>query len=179
MHATSRVKRKSFHRKVNSRSFCWCPAPILVDQNCPSIWHLHTMLYKGAWNVWANNSVTLGHKDLRFGQIVYILVFYNISFSWHFPLDGFQFVFFFCAQFIAWRWKRRIMLIKLFLCFLTSIYFIIIPIKKKGVFLNSKQGQPQPPILPKARVLSNSHNCLWKVIPINNHSKTVKKKCSK
>ena len=36
--------------------------------------------YKGAWNGPANNSETVGHKDLRFGQIVYILVFYNIHF---------------------------------------------------------------------------------------------------
>ena len=50
-------------------------------------------LYKGAWNVSANNSETVGHKDLRLGQIVYILVFYNISFSWLLPLDGFQFIF--------------------------------------------------------------------------------------
>ena len=35
----------------------------------------------------------MGHKDLRLGQIVYILVFYNISFSWFLPLDGFQFIF--------------------------------------------------------------------------------------
>ena len=35
----------------------------------------------------------MGHKDLRLGQIVYILVFYNISFSWLLPLDGFQFNF--------------------------------------------------------------------------------------
>ena len=49
--------------------------------------------YKGAWNVWANISETMGHKDLRLGQIVYILVFYNISFSWLLPLDGFQFNF--------------------------------------------------------------------------------------
>ena len=34
----------------------------------------------------------MGHKDLRFGQIVYILVFYKISFSWLLPLDGFQFI---------------------------------------------------------------------------------------
>ena len=32
---------------------------------------------------------TVGHKDLRPGQIVYILVFYNISLSWLLPLDGF------------------------------------------------------------------------------------------
>ena len=35
----------------------------------------------------------MGHKDLRLGQIVCILVFYNISFSWFLPLDGFQFNF--------------------------------------------------------------------------------------
>ena len=35
----------------------------------------------------------MGHKDLRLGQIVYILVFYNISFSWLLPPDGFQFIF--------------------------------------------------------------------------------------
>ena len=37
----------------------------------------------------------MGCKDLRFGQIVCILVFYNISFSWLLPLDGFQFIIFF------------------------------------------------------------------------------------
>ena len=35
----------------------------------------------------------MGHKDLRLAQIVYILVFYDISFSWLLPLDGFQFCF--------------------------------------------------------------------------------------
>ena len=37
--------------------------------------------------VWAR------HKDLRLRQIVYILVYYNISFSWLLPLDDFQFIF--------------------------------------------------------------------------------------
>ena len=32
----------------------------------------------------------MGHKDLRLGQNVYILVVYNISLSWLLPLDGFQ-----------------------------------------------------------------------------------------
>ena len=36
---------------------------------------------------------TVGHKGLRVGKIVYILLFYNISFSWLLPLDGFQFIF--------------------------------------------------------------------------------------
>ena len=57
--------------------------------------------YKGVWNVSANNSETVGRKDLILGQIVYILVFYNISFSWLLPLDGFQFIFV-----VAWQWKR-------------------------------------------------------------------------
>ena len=36
----------------------------------------------------------MGHKDLTLrGQIVQKLVFYNISFSWLLPLDGFQFIF--------------------------------------------------------------------------------------
>ena len=35
----------------------------------------------------------MGHKDLRLEKIVYILVFYNISFSWLLSLDGFQYIF--------------------------------------------------------------------------------------
>ena len=46
----------------------------LVHQN--GIWRLHTKLYKDARNVSANNSETVDHKDLRLGQIVYILVFF-------------------------------------------------------------------------------------------------------
>ena len=87
------LKGGAFIEKVNSRCFCWFPAAILVDSFCPPIWRLHTKLYKGAWNVSATNSETVGHKDLRFGQIVYILVFYNISFSWLLSLDGFKCIF--------------------------------------------------------------------------------------
>ena len=93
-YSSSRVKKKAFIEKVNSRCFCWFPAAILVHQNGAPIWRLHTKLCKGAWNVSANNSETVGHKDLRLGQIFYILVFYNISFSWLLPLDAFQFIFF-------------------------------------------------------------------------------------
>ena len=63
---------------------------ILVHQNGTPIWRLRTMLCKDAWNVAANTSETLGHKDLGLGQIVFILVFYNISFSCLLLLDGFQ-----------------------------------------------------------------------------------------
>ena len=86
-YASSRVKRKSFYRKSEHQMF------LLIFGG--HIGRLHTKLYKGALNVSANNSETVGHKDLRLGQIVYILVFYNISFSRLLPLDGFQLFFFF------------------------------------------------------------------------------------
>ena len=88
-YASSRVKRKNFYGKRELQIFLLIF--ILVDSFCPPIWRLHTKLYKGVWNVSGNNSETVGYRDLRFGQIVYILVFYNICFSWHLPLDGFQF----------------------------------------------------------------------------------------
>ena len=84
---------RAFIEQVNSRCFCWFPAAILVHQNGTPIWRLHTKIYKGAWNVSANNSETVGHKDLTLGLVVYISVFYNISFSWLLPLEGFQFFF--------------------------------------------------------------------------------------
>ena len=76
-------KERAFIGKVNSRCFCWFPAAILVHQNGTPIWRLHTKLYKDAWNVSANNSETVGQKDLRLGPIVYII---SHSFSWLLPL---------------------------------------------------------------------------------------------
>ena len=104
-YSSSRVKKRAFIEKVNSRCFCWFPAAILVHQNGTPIWRLHTKLYKGAWNVSANNSETVCHKDLRLGQIVYKLVFYNIWFSWLLRLDGFQFIFLLrdCENDLYWR----------------------------------------------------------------------------
>ena len=40
----------------------------------------------------------MGNKDLRLAENVYKLVFYNISFSWLLPLDGFQFIFSLCES---------------------------------------------------------------------------------
>ena len=80
-------KGRAFIEKVNTRCFCWFPATILVDQTV----HQYGVSIQSSTKVCENNSETVGYKDLRFGQIVYILVFYNICFSWHLPLDGFQF----------------------------------------------------------------------------------------
>ena len=95
-YACSRVKRRSFYRKSELQMFLSISGGHIGGQFISIKWRLKK-LYKGARNVSANNSETVGFKDLRLGQIVYILVFYNISFSWLLPLDGFQF----CAAFIA------------------------------------------------------------------------------
>ena len=92
-------KERAFIEKVNSWWFCWFPTAMLVDHQYGVS---HTKLYKVVWNVSANNSETVGHKDLGLGQIVYILVFYNISFSW-FP------IYFFVAR----QWKQSIFRLRL------------------------------------------------------------------
>ena len=70
-YASSRVKRKSFYRKSELQMFLLISGGHIGAANYGKpIWRLHTKLYKGAWNVSANNSETVGHKDLRLGQIV-------------------------------------------------------------------------------------------------------------
>ena len=88
--ASSRVKRKNFYRKSELQMF------LLISGGHIGAPKQHSNMaspYKDAWNVSANNSETVGHKDVGLGQIVYILVFYNIPFSWLLPLDGL----FFCC----------------------------------------------------------------------------------
>ena len=92
-------KERALKERVNSKCFCWFSAAIfwvlrfrdlgascfglcfrvLRFRNYPyfaPIWRLHTNLYKGAWNVSANNSETVSQEDLRLVQIVYILVYF-------------------------------------------------------------------------------------------------------
>ena len=122
-YASFRVKRKSFKRKSELQMFCWFSAAIfwvlrfrdlgascfglcfrvLRFRNYPyfaPIWRLHTNLYKGAWNVSANNSETVSQEDLRLVQIVYILVYFIFlaSSTGRFPI----------YFFVAWQWKRSI-----------------------------------------------------------------------
>ena len=87
-------KRKSFYRKSELQMVLLISGGhIGAPKRYTNMVSPYKALQKGAWNVLANNSETVGHKDLRLGQFVYILVFYNISFSWLLPLDGFQFYF--------------------------------------------------------------------------------------
>ena len=102
-YTSSRMKRKGFYRKNELHLFLLMSAGHVGAPKRTPIWRLRTKLYKGAWNVSENNSETVGHKDLTLGQIVYILVFYNISFSWILLENGSEYIFF-----IAWQWKRFI-----------------------------------------------------------------------
>ena len=54
-------------------------------------WRFHTELYKFQWNVSANNSATEYRTDLRLGEAVYLLIFYNVTNSWLLSSDGFDF----------------------------------------------------------------------------------------
>ena len=96
--ANFRVKRKKFYRKSELPRFLLISGGhILVDHSAKRYWRLHTQLYKSAGNVSASNSETVGHKDLRLGQIVYIPVFYNIHFLGFFQ----QTVYNFCVCCVA------------------------------------------------------------------------------
>ena len=66
---------------MNSRCFCWFPAAILVHQNGTPIWRPQTKVYKGAWNVSANNSETVSHKDWEKLFIYYYLLYRHECFT--------------------------------------------------------------------------------------------------
>ena len=92
MYTSSWVKRKCFHRKIESQMFLFISGRhIDVHQ-----WCLHTKLLKVAWNVQANNSEMVYHTDLRLQEVLYVLVFYIMSFSWLLSLNGFKFIFLWC-----------------------------------------------------------------------------------
>ena len=97
-YAKSCLRRKSFYRKSELQMLMLSLIMISGGHICVSKQYTNMAspykVYNGAWNVSANNSKTVGHIDLRLGKIVYISVCCNTSFSWLFPLDGFQFIFF-------------------------------------------------------------------------------------
>ena len=85
-YASSRVKRKSFYRKSELQMFLLISDGLIGVSTSP-YWKVRETFPQ------ITQKLYVGHKDLRLGKIVYILVFYNISFSWLLPLDGFQFIF--------------------------------------------------------------------------------------
>ena len=93
-YASSRVKRKSYYRKVNSKCFCWFLAAILVDQtvhqygvSIQSCTKERETFRQITQKLWVTKTWDL---DKLF---IIILVFYNILFSWLLPLDSFLFIF--------------------------------------------------------------------------------------
>ena len=92
-YASSRVKRNNFYRKSELQMFLLISGGHIGGPTQYTNMASPYNALQRCINVSTNNSETVGHKDLRLGQIVYILVFYNISFSWLLPLDGFQFNF--------------------------------------------------------------------------------------
>ena len=76
-YASSRVKRKNFPRKSELQMFLLISGGHIGGQFLSTN---KASPYKGAGNVSANNSETVGHKGMRFGRTVQILVFNNIHF---------------------------------------------------------------------------------------------------
>ena len=104
-------KEGAFLEKLNTRCFCWFLAAILVWQNLMHIWRLHTKHYNGAWNVSANNSETVGHIDLRLGQMYITLlqrfIFLASSTGW-FPIFFLCHVYFVTVETIySYYFKRN------------------------------------------------------------------------
>ena len=87
-YASSRVKRNSFYRKsdvfVDFRRPYWCTDMASPIQSSTKV---HETFRQITQKLWATKTWNV---DKLF---IMILVFYNISFSWFLPLDGFQFNF--------------------------------------------------------------------------------------
>ena len=97
-YASSRMKRRTLYRKSELQLFLLISGGHIGGQfpstNMASLYKALQRCVK-CFGKYLRNCAP-GHKDLRFGKIVYILVFYNISFSLLPPLDCFQFIFFLC-----------------------------------------------------------------------------------
>ena len=127
-YASSRVKRKSFYRKSELQMFLLISDGLIGVSTSP-YWKVRETFPQ------ITQTLYVGHKDLRLGKIVYILVFYNISFSWLLPLVN---KVYYCAVFIAWQWKRS---------FVTSAYIEV----KMSLYCP----------LPIAHLVLKCHNFFW------------------
>ena len=87
-------KERAFIETVNSR---WFFVDFRRPYLCTTTVHKYDVSIQSSTKVretfrQITQKLSVGHKDRRLGKIVYILVFYNISFSWLLPLDAFQFI---------------------------------------------------------------------------------------
>ena len=61
---------------------------------CTPTWRFHTGLCKFLQNISTNISSLGKHAGLKLGEVSPLFIFYNITISWLFPLDGFRFIFY-------------------------------------------------------------------------------------
>ena len=90
-YSSSRVKERAFNRKGELQMFLLISGDHIGAANqctnqCVSV-QSSTKVRETFWQI---TQKLWFHKHLRLGQIVYKLVFYNISSSWLVPLNGFQ-----------------------------------------------------------------------------------------
>ena len=93
----SREKKGFEIAKVNSRCFCWFPAPMLVPIRRGTNMASHTKLCNFPWYIFSNNSIMRYRTALWLSHVVYVSLFYNISISWLYLLNGWGFYFFTCV----------------------------------------------------------------------------------
>ena len=94
-YASSRVKRKIFYRKSELQTFLLISDGHIGVSTSP-YWKVRETFPQ------ITQKLYVGHKDLRLGKIVGILVFYNIHFLAFFHQTVSNFL-------VAWPWKRSIL----------------------------------------------------------------------
>ena len=94
----SREKKGFEIAKVNSRCFCWFPAAMLVPIRRGTNMASHTKLCNFPWYIFLNNSIRRYRTALWLSHVVYVSLFYNISISWLYLLNGWGFYFFTCVR---------------------------------------------------------------------------------
>jgi len=73
-------------------------------------WRLHTGLCKFVQNI-STNIWGLGKRtDLKIREVLSLVISYNSTISWRYPLNGFRIIFFYGVR-IAWQCKPRIVLL--------------------------------------------------------------------
>ena len=67
---------------------------MLVYYEGTPTWRLHTGLCKFAQNI-STNFLSLGKRtDLKFGEMPYLFISYNMIISWLYTVNGFRIIFF-------------------------------------------------------------------------------------
>ena len=92
---SSRAKKKRFQRKIESQMLLFISGRH-IGVHTSSYGVFIQSFYKGAWNVWANNSETVYHTDLRLIDVFFLCInlLYRFIFLATF-IERFQIYFFY------------------------------------------------------------------------------------